>query len=127
MSRVINFRAWDKTYQKMYYNGFYVGSDGELSFDPKVFTVGGYDPLNMEIMQYTGLKDKNGVELCEGDIISNKKYFTKVVSWIDGGFRLSGIGYEEDYEKSIHINFAKSYDVLGNIYQNPELLKNDTN
>ena len=78
-----------------------------------------------ELMQYTGLKDKNGKEIYEGDIISSLN-FTGQVFWNDFscGYRF-GKTPEADIERTAYLNkFASSeYLVIGNIYENPELIK----
>ena len=134
--REIKFRAWDKTYSLMNYkvqvgntdyadqnytcNSIWVdygdnNSVGWINADEKC----------IELMQYTGLKDKNGKEIYEGDII--EFYFL-------GSDEKAEIVYNEDramfclqYNKNKlngwHLNPSK-YNVLGNIYENPELLKN---
>ena len=74
-----------------------------------------------KIMQYTGLKDKNGKEMYEGDILEYSgplKIYDKikVVEWVD---------------KSAFIGFLIArdieYEILGNIYENPELIRKEGN
>ena len=74
------------------------------------------------LVQYTGEKDKNGNEIYEGDIIKNT-YGTQipmVVTWDDAGFRTLGKHNGEQY-----VGYVKdSCEVIGNIYENPELFNN---
>ena len=126
--REIKFRAWDKLNNKMRY------------FKPTetIRFVDFYDPANnwSEPMQYTGLKDKNGKEIYEGDIV---RHYNRnvVVKW---GFYVDGPEYDEDrtenygwYLKTGKIKYdveplatekgdSNELEVIGNIYENPELL-----
>lgn len=143
MNREIKFRVWDVENKEML-------EVQELDFEPTFY--GGriairpyqyndyFDTEDMILMQYTGLKDKNGKEIYEGDIV--KAYFKKGawkyndknycgykngnVEYCVDGFIL----YIENYKEKIYplSSFGDNdgnineLEVIGNIYYNPELL-----
>jgi len=76
--------------------------------------------------QYTGLKDKNGKEVYEGDVISSDQWNPKnyKVIFETGEFCFVSIkGVESPYTNDIR--YVKDFEVIGNIYENPELLSED--
>ena len=105
--RDIKFRAWVN--KEMHHfdlpSLYWRGEDtGEYSF-----------PGLLPVMQYTGLKDKNKKEIYEGDILKDAD-FTFSVEFIGGCFCkvLDGEGY---------VIIDTDIEIIGNIYENPELLK----
>lgn len=70
---------------------------------------------------YTGLKDKNNIEIYRGDIISADGMLNDLIVFKDGGFNLSG---GESTESLLYqLEYYGNYKVIGNMYENPELLE----
>lgn len=111
--REIKFRAWNLFEKKMVY--FELAQAHEVS--QKSFAV---DP----VMQYTGLKDKNGREIYEGDLLGiqhKNDYEIAAVLWGEGEW-LAGI-LALNANLFMEGKAACDLEVVGNIYENPELLK----
>ena len=111
--REIKFRAWDKEMKKMF-------EIMELHWIGRKFEVAG-----CELMQFTGLLDKNGKEIYEGDILLSPFKNHYLVEWDKEAVRFAFIGYGKILVKGHYPvwQFIKAYEVIGNIYENPELLK----
>ena len=132
MNREIKFRAWGK--KTMLYRGLF--DRNWYSHPTECKTVCGINPRDintMYVMQFTGLQDKNGKDIYEFDIISFGKDFEYkyIVEFIDGCFMLVHSELKNDYDKKPIVwgNLIKAIDdiifkseIIGNIYQNPELL-----
>lgn len=159
--REIKFRAWDRKKQTMfpvhqmqfekltdqlsYISGVDI-HDKDSDFHGDVFYGGSVhkmtgNPLQpkFELMQCTGLKDKHGVEIYEGDIVSGKDFSTAMFQhWgadIEDKSELYFIKYDAASFKLFNLqdrwvavldhhvmSHAKDLSVIGNIYENPELL-----
>jgi uncharacterized phage protein (TIGR01671 family) len=137
MNREIKFRAWDKEGQEMYDVAMINWEAEEIAYTDHPT---GYeaDALleQVELMQYTGLKDKNGKEIYEGDIL---KSLSQVFSEENQDALISEVYYHDSYaafyllasNRDFEINepLAQSIhnyeilEVIGNIYENPELLE----
>ena len=120
--REIKFRAWHKE-EKIIGEVFGINIlHKEIFFsNGDVDCYGFSDFKYIELMQYTGLKDKNNKEIYEGDIITlhNSKY--KVIFNIEGArFVLRNDEFELEITFINHNN--ERMEIVGNIYENPELL-----
>ena len=116
--REIKFRAWDSDLKKMFIH-FSVRSTDGLIITPNgaVF----YDG-SIILMQYTGLKDKNGKEIYENDIVTFAGIKEKFqIVWDEGGFILRLLWFNLFFEGIKGMSYYG--EVIGNIYENPELLK----
>ena len=81
---------------------------------------------DIELMQYTGLKDKNNKEIYEGDILfeSFREEYYKVV-FENGSFKAEFKGDFEEYSFDLIDVVAQGCEVVGNIYENPELMEDE--
>ena len=130
--RTIKFRAWDKKAKCMI-------SVGKISFPAnKVFAYtddqdwGLLEDVKIsELMQFTGLKDRNGVEIYEGDIVSIKSQYetdqpidTKAkVEFSDGSFRIDFYAMILNWAVLEYTKSNWLIEVIGNIYESKNLLE----
>lgn len=143
--REIKFRAWDKKVGEMLevYELYLV--DNSNKFGKGILDEhNDFHPIDkIELMQSTGLLDKNGKEIFESDILTKKYYYGyNGIGWIDAisivEFGNHNVGNDTFYQQSAYGFYHKNIfvnkdgdqkinnyecEIIGNIYENPELLK----
>ena len=130
MSRIIKFRAWRKG-AMTYEHSFNINIAGQIYFLDETGEWQMDEDNEVTIMQFTGLPDKNGKEIWEGDIVTAAWMhhgkpgapFRAYILYNEhiGSFR---IGYDSlGGGSQDEIYFRHQVEVIGNIYENPELLK----
>lgn len=120
MERKLKFRAWWPMVKKMAHFGkdIMLTSDGEnygYMFTTSDTTYMG----KSELMQFTGLLDKNGKEIYEGDIIKLDEMVCPI-TWGDGAWMM--ITDKNSGRAPAIQERTKRFEIVGNIYENPELL-----
>ena len=121
MSREIKFRAWDKHHNSMeYINDLYWFEENGIH---------DFNDDNYIFMQNTGLKDKNGKEIYDSDIVkvtwgSGKIVFYEVKYCGSLGYHYLRDTKNKEDDDIICIYDYSQMDIIGNVFDNPELLKN---
>ena len=122
-----NFRAWDTLEQKMFANDELIIWNGNVyANDSKKLTCNNLKGWSIDdeyLMQSTGLRDKNGKEIFEGDVLGTKdgllngvvEYRTDLGMWTNSLIRYN------NFERLC--NVANSREIIGNVYENKEFLE----
>jgi uncharacterized phage protein (TIGR01671 family) len=143
--RTIKFRAWDKEKKEMtdlrelyfdFLNGEFHHVEAMIGWgnratetrkEPLLISDLGWRKQQVVLMQFTGLKDKNGKEIYEGDICGHEEdpsIFQVVFE--NGAFRKSYKEWDETLEKPVLIHYdiqLLKIEVIGNVWENTEDLK----
>ena len=137
--REIKFRAWDKEDKRMIvdkqkFMPLMITNKGVLKLNPET----NYDSWilinenRLDLMQYTGLKDKEGKEIYEGDIVEGLVMFQDnlmevkgVIKFIHGRFVIAEYNCSLYKFSNAQGNQSNEITVIGNKYENPELLGED--
>lgn len=120
------YRAWDEQFKIMRY-------DYKIWFHPEqkieYWLIGNFEPfvwrwengnwVYFPLMQYTWLKDKNGKEIYEGDIVRIHNFDNKC--WVSNRHQEIKINF---WESILFIDFIPHCEIIWNIHENPELLTN---
>lgn len=141
MEREVKFRAWDG--KKMWPsinvvvwdNCFYLNESGTLNDPDKPYSASklkGHSVRNSNVMQFTGLKDKNGKEIYEGDVVNCRtkgkyqyphqgkvEYLGQGENYYCGYFAIN-CGEFDGETHYTHFWDNEEFFVIGNIYENPE-------
>lgn len=146
MARIIKFRVWDNRTKEMVI-------DKNQQFDDLIIFIKGELIISdrFTLMQFIGIKDKNGVEIFEGDVLRYNYHIVYEESWkgsrenrdffgiVEYHDKILKIGYESDETRFVGfilcgcketdeeyfttIPQLEDIEVIGNIYENPEFLK----
>ena len=126
MSRLIKFRQWITAYKRWHVWGF---------LQPGIFT-GPENPTDPSC-EFTGLLDRHGKEICEGDVVEfvkeaqvidlqDRKPRRRIVKWDDENARFDFYWMNHQRQTSGYMftkNNLLSAEILGNIYEQPESMK----
>ena len=123
----LKFRAWDKDLKIM----SYTGNNLTLQISKNGIQIAYYDSLheitNYELLQSTGLFDKNGTEIYEGDILHHKVQGVGVVFYpfrdTMASFGIRNVNTR--FGRNLQDTAKAGYEIIGNKFENPELLRED--
>ena len=129
------FRAWDTTKKEMFKDTFAITESGQVVVVEQENVMCPPDYVfvdHLVIMQSTGLKDKNGKEIFEGDIVQFEDCYevsdflyinTGIIEWCQGGFHVTN--RDSVLMEDLFDGDSLDVTIIGNIYENPELLEDN--
>lgn len=132
MSREIKFRLWDEVQKIMYQPeqaDFLIQTDGKVNSHELGILEGYFHTPQLLPLQYTGLKDKNGVQIYEGDVLmvpdlyetpenTSASFHNEEINYTLGCFYSGGKPMFDCWDY-----LSDEAEVIGNIYENPELME----
>ena len=140
MNRTIKFRAWNKSSHEMsevvalsstYVTLSPIDNDDEGNNNYELehtLCEDGSGIVQAIVLQFAGVSDKNGKEIYEGDIVKIEDYGVAKITFVDGSFMCEWID-DEAYSMELsqiiwkqRLYIKNLFEVVGNIYENPELL-----
>lgn len=126
--------GFDGEEKKYFIGGLIIEKYNGTACDEQVITGIDFCEINPEtICQFTGLCDKNGKKIWENDICDRKEKYPEVVKMTNGDWTLDysyaiGRDYGNSYcNLGFYVNERKCVEVIGNIFDNPELLQEESN
>lgn len=130
--RDIKFRAWDKKKNDWFDDGvtLYIELNGSINFGWNGEIMDDYTD-RIVLMKHTGKKDSNGVEIYDGDIVHDDEFiytvcfgdFTDDDDFQEPAQRQTGFYIVDTHTDETFPFYNLTYRVIGNIYENPELLE----
>ncbi len=140
--REIKFRAWDDV-QKEWLLGYEMPNLGGFSIVGETMMMGEWSCVltdmlhgkfgergeHLKVMQYTGLKDKNGKEIYEGDVVEYLERGMKncvgigQVTWNKDGWNVEGFYDGSQDEPGRAFSENAQLEIIGNVWENPELIE----
>ena len=118
--RTLKFRAWDSRNKKYALTGFHIIGECTVFDLVKQYSIENF--VDLEVEQYTGYKDCNGKDIYEGDVFKPGVYPWDAVEFENGQWQVNLRGCRIHNLAEL-IEDGHDLEVVGNIHENPELLK----
>ena len=124
--RKIKFRAWDKKNKKMWAYANPGFPDNKI-VNVSQYANGTFNEFlhvhEIELMQYTGLNDKDWKKICEGDIYRDIDDMEFEIRWDNIGCKFIAYCLKEKKRLFLGLDSLKAGIIIGNVYENPEILQ----
>ena len=121
--REIKFKLWHKGFKKFFTTNY--SDQISMMPDGNIFWMGECETDNFTLLQYTGLKDKNGKEIYEGDLLKHPVGVVAEIKYENDVASFVAVYTANDDMEMNHLDreIIKKCEVVGNIFENPELLE----